>query len=67
MNLCGICKFFLNLLYNSTKAKIKYKDVISESFTFNEGVDQGDGLSSTLFIIALHHAIKDSSTRNDVK
>ena len=42
-----------------TKVKIKYDNMLNESFAFNKRVKQGDGFSATLFIIGLHFAIKD--------
>ena len=41
-----------------TKAKIKYENMLSESFAFNKGVEQSDGLLASLFIV-LHYTIKD--------
>ena len=37
-----------------TKAKVKYENMLRESFKFNTGVKQGDGLSATVFIVTLH-------------
>ena len=39
------------------KAKIKYENILNESFIFTKGVKQGDGLSAPIFISALHYAI----------
>ena len=46
-----------------TKAKIKYKNALSEQFVFNKEVKQGDGLQATLFVIALHYTVKDTEQR----
>ena len=43
-----------NMAMRYTKAKIKYKNILGESFTFNKGIKQADGLSATLLIIAQH-------------
>ena len=37
-----------------TKANIKYENMLTESSAFNKVVKQGDELSATLYIIALH-------------
>ena len=46
--------------------KIKYDNMLNESFTFNKGVTQGYGLSVTLFFIALHYIIKDEDQSGKV-
>ena len=42
----------------NTIARVKVTNELSNSFTFNAGVRQGDGLSTTLFILSLHHGVQ---------
>ena len=60
MNPCGIWElcvgYFETFKINEYgheihNAKIKYEKMLSESFTFNNRVKQGDGLLATLFIM----------------
>uniref|UniRef100_A0A8D9AN49 Craniofacial development protein 2 n=1 Tax=Cacopsylla melanoneura TaxID=428564 RepID=A0A8D9AN49_9HEMI len=46
-----------------SKAQVKIENQLSDPFSVNKGVRQGDGLSSTLFIIVLHHVIKHFDQR----
>jgi hypothetical protein len=55
----GISKKLIRLVQMSmstTSAKVKVGNNLGKEFEFNKWVKQGDSLSTTLFILALHKA-----------
>lgn len=54
------------MIMRCTKAKVRHENMVSESFAFNKGIKQGDGLLTTLFIIALHYVIKEIDQRGTI-
>jgi hypothetical protein len=42
-------------MMKNTTASVKVTNKLSNTFKFNVDVRQGDGLSTTLFILALHY------------
>jgi hypothetical protein len=48
----------VKMTMKNTTAKMKVTHKLSISFTFNAGVRQGDGLSTTLFILALYYEFR---------
>jgi hypothetical protein len=42
---------------DNTRARVKVGSKLSDSFIFNMGVKQGDGLSAVLFNLTLYQAI----------
>uniref|UniRef100_A0A8D9B4S3 Craniofacial development protein 2 n=1 Tax=Cacopsylla melanoneura TaxID=428564 RepID=A0A8D9B4S3_9HEMI len=51
---------------NNSKALVKVDNTLGDPFDINAGVKQGDSLSTTLFIIALHKAIKPIDQRGTI-
>jgi hypothetical protein len=45
---------------------VKVTNKLRNSFTFNAGVRQGDELSTTLFILALHHGAQKIDQRGTI-
>jgi len=56
----------VRMMMKNTTARVKVPIKLSNSFTFNAGVRQGDGLSTTLFILALHHGVKNIDQRSTI-
>ena len=50
----------------STKALVKINNRKTKTFELNTGVKQGNGLSTTLFIIALHRVIRKIDQRGKI-
>jgi len=50
----------------NTTARVKVTNKLSNSFTFNAGVRQGDGFSTTLFILALHYGVQKIDQRGTI-
>jgi len=49
-----------------TKERVKIDNQISALFEFNKGVKQGDGLPTTLFVLALHNAAQKIDQRGTI-
>jgi sorting nexin-29 len=49
-----------------TTTRVKVTNKLSNNFTFNAGVRQGDGLSTTLFILALHYGVQKIDQRSTI-
>jgi hypothetical protein len=61
MHRIGIPKKLVNLArmtLRETHAKVKIENELGREFKYNSVVNQGDGLSTTLFNIILHTAIE---------
>ena len=42
-----------------TKSRVKIDNRLGAPFEYNKGIKQGDGLSTTLFLVALHKAVQE--------
>jgi hypothetical protein len=49
-----------------TKARVKIDNRLGAPFEYNKGIKQGDGLSTTLFIEALHNAVQEINRRGTI-
>ena len=56
----------VKMTMNNSTASVKVTNKLSNSFTFNAGVRQGDGLSTTLFILALRHGVQKTDQRGTI-
>ena len=56
----------VKMTMKKTTARVKVTNKLSDSFTINAGVRQGDGLSTTLFILALHHGVLKIDQRGTI-
>jgi len=56
----------VKMTMKNTTARAKVINKLSNSFTFNAGVRQGDGLSTILFILALHYGVQKIDQRSTI-
>jgi hypothetical protein len=56
----------VKMTITNTTARAKVTNKLSNSFTFNAGVRQGDGLSTALFILALHYGVQKIDQRGTI-
>jgi hypothetical protein len=56
----------IRMTMSQTKARVKTDNQIIAPFEFNPGVEQGDGLSTSLFITALHNAARETDRTGTV-
>jgi len=69
MEMMGIPQKLIRLVQmtmNSTVAHVKVNNQLSDSFRFNVRVKQGDGLSTTLFILALHRVVRNTDQQGTI-
>jgi sorting nexin-29 len=69
MNTTGISQKLVRLIemtIRGTKAVVKINNRETKTSGCNTGVKQGDGLSATLFIIALHNIIREIDQRGTI-
>lgn len=65
----GIARKLIHLIQisiNNTEAKVKVGNKLGKEFEFNKEVRQGDGLSTTLFILALQKAAMKIDQRGTI-
>jgi sorting nexin-29 len=56
----------VKMTMKNTTARVKVTNKLSNSFTFNAGAKQGDGLSTTLFILVLHYGVQKIDQRGTI-
>jgi len=56
----------IEMTLKDTKAAVKINNRKTRTFEFNTGVKQGDGLSTTLCIIALHKVMREIDQRDNI-
>jgi sorting nexin-29 len=56
----------VRMTMKNATARVKVTNTLGNSFTFNAGVRQGDGLSTTLFILALHYGAQKIDQRGTI-
>jgi hypothetical protein len=53
----------VRMTMKNTTARVKITNTLGNNFTFNAGIRQGDGLSTTLLILALHYGVQKIDQR----
>jgi sorting nexin-29 len=56
----------VKMTLKNTTATVKVTHKLSNIFIFNAGVRQGDGLSTTVFILALHFGVRKIDQRGTI-
>jgi hypothetical protein len=56
----------IRMTMRQTKARVKIDNQINALFEFNKGVKQGDGLSTALYILALHNVGQEINQRGTI-